>query len=150
MRWWSEEQKEALREYVAQGLSGDQVAKLMSDQFDLPFTRNMVNGAATRMGLRFTFRPVVPAKVAKSVEAMPKQPEKAEIIMDPCTIWDLTRHRCHFPLWPDRVKAHPSYLYCGAKATYPYCDAHAKVAFRNEAARFMARRVGMISSSIFR
>lgn len=45
-----------------------------------------------------------------------------------CTIFELTRTRCHWPL--GLTNARPPYLYCGSKTDGgPYCHVHKKLAF---------------------
>ena len=143
MRYWTQEQKNELLRHARAGKSGTQIANILSDKYELPMTRSMVIGMAARLGTRLTSRvqrspkrPLLPKRspvgVTKEGEVA-KEPEEpmAPIEMSPCTIYELTQSKCKYPLWPDPVKAHNSYLYCGAKPSVgPYCAAHAAVAYR--------------------
>lgn len=157
MRWWTDEEKEALRGYIEQCLSGDQVARAMSAQFNRPFTRSMVNSAAIRAGLKLICRPHHRVRKAEppavNGAVAPKPPAPTPIVppdlSHACTIWELTRGRCHYPLWPDQYKAHPSFPYCGAKANNsPYCEIHERVVYRTMPEQFQRKRLGLIANML--
>ena len=141
---WTDEVKEALRELMSQRLNGSQIAKLMSERFNHPFTRSMVHGAAHRNGWQFTFlkeakkplvTPIPKPKVVKMtaeklvlVEVKKPIPPATE---GGCTILELTRQRCRYPLWDDTAYPDTSFQYCGAKVSDPpYCKTHAEIVYR--------------------
>lgn len=153
MKFWSVEEIGVLREHAALHLTGSQAAKLLSERFGRPFTRSMVNGAAHRHGILLTSQVNAgqangPRRPKRSKPmAPPAEPVVANV---PCTIWELTRQKCHFPLWPHASRAHPSYLFCGAKTARgtPYCEGHCNVVYNTQPERRYPIRLGSRLSSI--
>src|SRR5882672_3209699 len=115
MKWrlWSEEEKVALRELLAKGFTGDQIAKEMSERFDFPYSRSAISGAKSRLGLKQAVNFGSP-RIKKAPKPLQIQRQEATKLSN-CTIWGLTRLRCRYPLWPDPYRADSSYLYCGAR-----------------------------------
>ena len=54
---WAEEHSQALREYLAQGMSFAQIARAINARFDTAYSRNAAIGRAARMGLACPDRP---------------------------------------------------------------------------------------------
>ncbi len=130
MKLWTDAEKDSLRELIKQGISGDNIAKLLTVLFGREITRSAVGGAVSRLGAKLIYRPRVTPKV-KREKPVPKEAPVVDANTN-CTITELTRHRCRFPLWPDQYRAHPSFLYCGARTSEPpYCRAHGAVTYRN-------------------
>jgi GcrA cell cycle regulator len=67
--------------------------------------------------------------IAVAPDAAPVAPEPITIALDPCTIVDLTDHRCKWPIGDPRE---PTFSYCGAAKAIdgPYCQVHKKVAVK--------------------
>lgn len=129
MGLWTNEEKVALRELVDQGASGSMAAEQLSARFGRLFTRSATVKAAYRIGHRFASERRGCQRKAKPKALKPSV--KREQQPCSCTIWELTRERCHYPLWPDAQRANPKSPYCGARTDYPpYCEHHSKVAFR--------------------
>lgn len=148
MIYWNDEEKAALKVLVATGISGGEIAKILSAQFGRPISRSAIGGAANRLGLKLVYRQPKGEKKAKPplkgdsnqirrLKGLLRDPGIVGQVQEPvdesahCTIWELTRWKCHFPLWPDQYRANPSLLYCGAKAKgSPYCGYHNRVVYR--------------------
>lgn len=160
MRYWINEEKLALCALVPTGLSGQEIAKQLSAQFGRPFTRSAINGQCGRLGIRVgdsraenlnkpkLERKRGPKKEAVKVVVKAAPPLPPTIEMKPCTIFDLTSSRCRYALWPDHLRAHPDYLYCGAKThKSPYCEAHSRVVYTHKPERWEGRAgVGPVSA----
>jgi len=67
--------------------------------------------------------------IAVAPDAAPVAPEPITIALDPCTIVDLTDHRCKWPIGDPRE---PTFSYCGAAKAIdgPYCQGHKKLAVK--------------------
>ncbi|MGH9806442.1 MAG: GcrA family cell cycle regulator, partial [Terriglobia bacterium] len=68
---WTPEHSEALREYVATGLSFSRAADALNAKFGTAYTRNAVLGRAKRMKL------VVPARPERGPKV--RQPKRAKV-----------------------------------------------------------------------
>ncbi len=161
MRLWALEEETALRGLIETGISGGQVAKALTEQFNRTFNRSMVNAKAARMNCHFGSRgkghsnpiPKRKLKPPKPVPALIPQPVLVKAVVvptNPCTIWELKRGRCRYPLWPDECRADTNFFYCGSPANGSYCPYHSVVTYRTEMGRFNHKRLGIISTGLFR
>lgn len=133
MIYWTDKEKEALRDLIAQGLTGEVISHQLSILFNRPITRSSCNGQAGRMGLKLGIQRRAkpkPSPKHKVPSTAPQGPIDAKIKMRPCTIFQLRDTRCHYPLWPDHLRASPEYLFCGAPVNHsPYCKEHERVVY---------------------
>src|SRR6266704_2633893 len=60
---WAPEHSDALRKYLAQGMSFSAIAKAINSEFKTAYTRNATLGRAKRMGLAGPERPESPVAV---------------------------------------------------------------------------------------
>jgi GcrA cell cycle regulator len=135
-----------LRALVAKGWTYSMIA------LELGMTRNAVIGKANRLGLCIPRPKPKPARGRirarkRRLRTKPQPQESTVIVMPPpprpelvqalpfgpCTIMDLDRHRCRWPLW-DHVSRVPfsEQFYCGeatAGAGCPYCGEHTRMAY---------------------
>lgn len=147
MRFWNEVQKSMLRYLASQGKSGSEIAQVLSNEFGYEITRSMVAGQANRLKVKLTSRAARPQK--KRVRIMTQKTEDAKVSA-PCTIFELTRFKCHFPLWPHQSRAQPDFLFCGAKTAKTYCTEHEKVVYRGQTTeKFVPVKPGGMISTIF-
>jgi GcrA cell cycle regulator len=70
---WREEHSQALREYLARGLSYSEIANAINERFNTAYTRNAAIGRARRMGLSGPKQP--------DRRARPKAPPKPSIAL---------------------------------------------------------------------
>jgi GcrA cell cycle regulator len=151
---WPPSAIERLRALVAKGWTYSMIA------LELGMTRNAVIGKANRLGLCIPRPKPKPARgrirARKRRLRTKPQPQEATVIVmpppprpepvhpehsskgllgGPCTIMDLDRHRCRWPLW-DHVSRVPfsEQFYCGeatAAAGLPYCGEHTRMAYHH-------------------
>lgn len=146
-KWWTEEEKKELTKLIAKGYTGSSAAKALQEMFPArAYTRSMVGGQASRMGLRFASRAgasqerVKRKVVRKTLPRIPKKvikmttPPKPIAVIDPtkhCTILELNSSRCRYPMWHDASRATEHSLYCGGAVTEkPYCEIHNNIVLR--------------------
>jgi hypothetical protein len=104
-------------------LSYEDIAKLMTAEFGMPFTKNSCIGKGRRIGLA--------VRAPKAFHMGPIQPQllvrkKGE----PVTIEQLRYGDCRWPL--GNTADRPPYMYCGKPAASPgcsWCREHAKKVF---------------------
>ncbi len=163
MTTWTDERTQRMLQLLAEGLTGNQVANLLGG-----VSRNAVIGKAHRLGksirvLRNTSnepskkralrvrkrlnifylesvrkRPTLRYKPMRDPTAIPRvrKPKKPA---GSCTILELNRHTCHWPLWQ---KDDDPRLYCGVKTDGKvYCKEHRILAkrFGNNAHEYVRR-----------
>jgi GcrA cell cycle regulator len=59
---WAEEHSQALREYLAKGLSFSEIADALNARFNTDYSRNAAIGRARRLGLAGPAKPQRPAR----------------------------------------------------------------------------------------
>lgn len=134
---WTDEQSEAIREFVAEGLTYREVTEQINALFGASFSRNAVIGRAKRIGL--TSPPKPPPKHPRRVKRDPSLPKYARrapaqptitsrhVIEMRCaeieplhlTLLDLESNDCRWPYGDRQITfcGHP--ILCGS-----YCSAH--------------------------
>ena len=75
---WASEHSEALREYLAKGMSFAKIADAINAKFKTSYTRNATLGRATRMGLAGPGRTEEVPKHPPAPQPEKRPPEKAE------------------------------------------------------------------------
>ena len=63
---WAEQHSQALREYLAKGLSYSETAKAINERFNTSYTRNAAIGRAKRMGISGAGQPDRPLRTKKT------------------------------------------------------------------------------------
>ena len=143
--------KVALHNYFEKGMSSGDAALAMSRRFDYPFTRNMVIGKWSRMGLKRKgashslrvpkrkttwgeknrrpdgiCRPSVQSKTFNDIK-----PSDYDMAAKGCTFDDFGPgdRRCRWPLGDPKL---PGFKYCGEERdlSEPYCEHHMSRAYR--------------------
>jgi GcrA cell cycle regulator len=150
---WTEAQIEQLKTLWSDGSSATDIAKLMGLA-----SRSAVLGKIHRLKLpkrREAWKPVAPPRSAVELEAhsererermrerrarkrmrllasprlVPDAPPSLVLECRPCSLLELTRERCHWPMGePDE----PGFHFCGgtALAEKPYCHGHCLIAYK--------------------
>lgn len=146
-QFWSEEEKNELTKLAAKGYTGSRAAEALQEMFPArKYTRSMIGGQASRMGLAWAnkkgaSREKKKVKTIKAPAAMiPKLVIPMTItlrpvaVLDPtkhCTIFELTASKCRYPMWPDTGWPDPHSLYCGGRVSEkPYCEIHNNIVLR--------------------
>jgi len=145
---WTDQHSQALREYLARGMSFSQIAKAINARFNTVYSRNATIGRARRLGLSGPERPERPArpklptkpsrarikKVSEGVRAVfpPKLVEPAEMPKLRCvgivprhlSLVDLDPGDCRYPYGGD--KDGEAITFCGhpRREGSSYCVAH--------------------------
>ena len=154
---WTEERVELLRKLWAEGLSASQIAGRLGE-----VTRNAVIGKVHRLGLaarsaphyrlaghglprgrrveRGSVRPVsakplrsAPAPRKLSAPVLVFATADVELASLGLGLLDLTPASCRWPFGDPRRDV--DFSFCGRDAEGPYCDHHARIAFRPAARR---------------
>lgn len=141
---WAPEHCQALRDYVALGMSFSEIAREINAKFGTAYTRNAALGRGQRMGLRAPERPKKPPKAkipqapkrhernaAKPVQAAPA-PERAAPVKLRCvgisprllSLVELEASDCRYPYGGD--KENEPITFCGHPrlAGSSYCAPH--------------------------
>jgi len=122
---WTDEQSEALRAFIADGLTYRECAQAINDRFNVSFSRNAVIGRGKRMGVAAPAKP--PPKSKKR-----RQPPRPIIEMkcdaiEPLhlSLLDLEPHHCRWPYGDQKI------TFCGhSKMVGSYCLAHYQFSVR--------------------
>lgn len=136
MSFWNEQREESLKELVAGGITGSQIAS------DLGTTRNAVIGKISRMGLVRPPRQYQPrvkrkqssadhslkVRVAFTKIAIPPVQEPVYSDLQKCSLMELNEHTCR---WPVGNPGDPGFFFCGATPVdeLPYCAYHSRIAY---------------------
>ncbi len=141
---WAPEHCQALRDYVALGMSFSEIAREINTKFGTAYTRNAALGRSKRMGLRAPERPRMPPKAkipqaskrhernaARSAQAAPT-PERAAPVKLRCvgisprllSLVELEASDCRYPYGGD--KENEPITFCGHPrlAGSSYCAPH--------------------------
>ena len=130
MTGWTEERVARLRELVDDGLTAEQIRKIIG------VTRNAVIGKMVRCGFQSRNKPF--AKPRDRVTRKPAEPKMEPPMPDPTPqqprspvhMLDLTLSTCRFPMWGFHEE--PNFLHCGAQVAKGsvYCAKHGRVCYQ--------------------
>lgn len=144
--------RERMKELLASQLySGNDLAIMLSGEFDVLISRNAIIGQIHRHGLgqltnagrprnanptpRKRIRHYVPKIKAEKPEPPLAEIDDLQIHTEQrCTLLQLNEHTCKFPIGDPLT---PDFFFCGAdkESENPYCAAHCRRAFNSEATR---------------
>jgi len=130
---WSAQHSEALREYVARGMSFSAIAKALNARFETLYSRNAALGRAKRMGLSSPNPPKIclrvgPGAVAKKRRACTSRASG--------TLLNLLRE-C---LWPNERRRQNSAVSNSCRAIFRFSISKRAIAVTLMAARRMEKR----------
>ena len=137
---WTDEQSEALRTFVAEGLTYRECARAINERFNVSFTRSALIGKAMRMGLTSPAKP--PPKnpprpkrdpsLPRYARQAPKAPPPRAVIEMRCdaieplnlNLLDLEAGQCRWP-YGEINSDGGTILFCGHPILCgSYCSAH--------------------------
>lgn len=149
---WTPQRVEQLRSFIVNGLTCSQIAA------QIGVTRNAVIGKMHRLGLS---PGRAPGGAARSCPPRPRQPRAASqrrllrlmwsegarvaegaatpaavASAQPCSLFDLERGKCRWPV-SDPANGAGDFVFCGNAAVdgFSYCAGHARMAYRAPARR---------------
>lgn len=131
---WTDEQSEALKAFIADGMTYRECAQAINERFNVSFTRNAVIGRGKRLGLcttkpapqnppRRKRDPTLPRYARRAPHVLPPRAviemRCAEIEPRHLSLLDLERGDCRYPYGDQQITfcGHP--ILCGS-----YCSAH--------------------------